>query len=271
MDQQSFNHLLSSHFQQHGRDLPWRSPALKTDSHGRLNGCAVLVSELMLQQTQVSRVEVKFLQFLNLFPTLKSLADAPFTAVLAAWQGLGYNRRALYLHEAAKVLVDHPEPWSFELLAAQKGIGKNTAAAVIVYAYNQPMAFVETNIRTVFIHHFFQSHKTVSDTQLTDIVQKMLPETDPRQWYWSLMDYGSFLKQTTKDAARKSVSYKKQSQFKGSFRALRAQVLRSLLQGPKNPQQIKRELKDDRAMQVLHALEKDGLIIKENNQFIIAR
>lgn len=271
MNSESFNSVITTHFLHNGRDLPWRSPSLQLNKKGYLNGYAILVSEYMLQQTQVSRVEVKYHQFLSQFPTMKSLADAPFSAVLAAWQGLGYNRRALYLHQASKVLVQHAEPWTFELLTAQKGIGKNTAAAVIVYAYNHPMVFVETNIRTVFIHHYFKTQATVSDAEIIKLVERMLPKSNPRQWYWSLMDYGAFLKRTQKNPARKSASYRKQSPFEGSFRALRAQVLRLLIQAPKNQQQIEQELQDHRIAEVLYVLEKEGLVAKENNRFTVAQ
>ncbi len=137
--------------QGHFREMPWRA----AEADGSFDPYKILVSELMLQQTQVARVVPKFTEFVAKFPTLEALANASLGDVLKAWQGLGYNRRAKYLHSAAQALISKEAPWKCEDLVALAGVGPNTAGAVLAYAYNQPVLFVETNVRSVFIHHFF--------------------------------------------------------------------------------------------------------------------
>ena len=130
------------------RDMPWREDT---------RPYFVLVSELMLQQTQVSRVIPKFKEFIKHFPDERALASASLGDVLKQWQGLGYNRRAKYLHEAARMIVDEfggEFPKDQKDMQRLPGVGKNTAGAIAAYSFNQPSVFVETNIRTVFIHHF---------------------------------------------------------------------------------------------------------------------
>lgn len=152
------------YYHQHGRhDLPWRLP----EPDGSFDPYKILVSEIMLQQTQVPRVLPKFTEFLTKFPTGQELAEASLGEVLAAWSGLGYNRRAKFLWQAAqKVVRDFGGelPHTFEALESLPGIGKNTAGAVAAYAYNQPAIFLETNIRTIFIHHFFRDADLVPDS-----------------------------------------------------------------------------------------------------------
>ncbi len=216
----------------------------------------------MLQQTQVPRVTLKYHQFIERFPNLQALAAAPLKEVLTVWQGLGYNRRALYLHEAAQVLSNYQGEWQVSDLVHLKGIGANTAAAVCVYAYNQPHIFIETNIRTVFIHHFFADQQVVSDAQLLPFIQATLDVKNPRQWYWALMDYGSHLKTVHKNPGTRAAAYKKQSTFEGSLRQLRAQILRSILSEPKNLPELQALFTDTRLQTALRTLEKDGLIVK---------
>ena len=210
------------YYAKHAREMPWREEPF--------NPYHILVSELMLQQTQVPRVIPKYQAFLEEFPTVQKLAAAPLSTVLLQWQGLGYNRRAKYLHEAAKQLAHITEPWTYEQLVARKGIGPNTAAAVLVYAYNQPLLFIETNVRSVLIHHLFSAADAIHDKQLLEALEQVLDKEHPREFYWALMDYGTYLKQTHGNTARRSQHYKKQSTFKGSKRAVRGAVIRYLSQ-----------------------------------------
>jgi len=238
----------------------------------------------MLQQTQALRVVPKYQAFLRQFPTVQSLADAPLAAVLVAWNGLGYNRRAKYLHEAAKQLAASPEPWTVEDLEACKGIGHNTAAAVVTYAYNQPVVFIETNIRTIFIFHFFPDRDDVSDKEILPLVEEALhlvegkeqPETwalpkpgamrktvglsHYREWNWALMDYGVYLKRTVGNASRASKHYAKQSTFAGSRRQVRGQVLRLLGKGPQTAAQLAQSIDDERLEAVIQELVGETLI-----------
>ena len=195
-----FRRLVWAYYQKHGRhDLPWRPPALKL-RRGKENEVIykILVSEVMLQQTQVERVVPFYTKFLKKFPTAQRLAAAPLSTVLKSWQGLGYNRRAKLLRDAAQSLVDTPPVTTrFNLVKRLKGlpgVGPYTAHAVAAFAYNQNVIFVETNIRTAIIHHFFSKKKKVSDTEIEKILTHALPKGKARAWYSALMDYGAYLK-----------------------------------------------------------------------------
>ncbi len=210
------------HYARHGRDLPWRH----TQDPYR-----ILVSEVMLQQTQVKRVLAFFTEFIKHFPTAKSLARAPLSKVLRQWQGLGYNRRAKFLQQAAQYITTHSWPKNLEDLP---GVGRYTARAVTTFVYDKPEVFVETNIRTVFLYHCYSSvlQKTaISDAQLLPLVAGALTQSKmpPREFYWMLMDYGSFLKKQGIKLNSRSKHYTKQSKFKGSRRQKRAARLRKLL------------------------------------------
>ena len=211
------------HYSKHGRDLPWRRT---TDAY------EILVSEMMLQQTQVARVLPKYRRFLDAFPTMAELAKAPAVDVLSIWQGLGYNRRGLALHRTAQIITrEHGGrvPDSPASLRALPGIGPATAAAVCVFSYNAPLVFIETNIRAAFIHHFFQDRADVDDREILPLVELTLDRHDPRSWYYALMDYGVWVKRQFSNPSRKSRHHTTQSPFAGSHRELRAEVLRALL------------------------------------------
>lgn len=255
-----FQEIVWNYYRRHGRDLPWRTP----EPDGSFDPYKVLVSEIMLQQTQAPRVVSKYHEFLRQFPNLTALAEAPLSAVLAAWSGLGYNRRAKYLHEAAQHLATKPQPWSLEDLVACKGVGPNTAAAVLVYAYNRPLAFVETNIRTVFIHHFFGDQTDILDNALLPSVQQALDREQPREWYWALMDYGVHLKATVGNMARLSKHYAKQSAFVGSKRQVRGRVLRLLKEQSLPREALARYIADERLEAVLQDLLREGLITEKS-------
>lgn len=202
--------------------LPWR----QTKDPYR-----ILVSEVMLQQTQVDRVIPKYKAFLKAFPTFASLADAPLGAVLGHWQGLGYNRRAKMLHECAKAVVSDyggKLPQDEAKLRALPGIGPYTARAVLAFAFGIANPLIETNVRTVYIHHFFGDKTDITDAEILSYMIETLDKENPREWYYALMDYGSHLKRTVGNNITKSKHYTKQSTFKGSDRQIRGAIIRQL-------------------------------------------
>lgn len=266
---EKFSNLLGEFYRQSARDLPWRHP----EADGTFDPYKILVSEMMLQQTQVQRVVPKYEQFLAVFPTLKALSEAPLGDVIGTWQGLGYNRRARYLRDACDIIMkqyDGRFPQSIETLTTLPGIGHNTAAAILVYAYNQPHVFVETNIRTVFIHHFFDNAETVTDKNILPLIEQTMDRKNPRLFYWALMDYGTHLKQTTGNASRRSAGYRKQSAFEGSLRQLRGVILRELQAGSVSTLELEKRCADTRFKQALGSLIKDGLVVDKAGIVTIA-
>ena len=217
-----FQGKILSFYDNHGRSMPWR-----TDT----SPYAVFVSEMMLQQTQVSRVEKYFTPFCQHFPDFQTLANSPLHELLLAWKGLGYNRRARFMRESAGIvqrehggsLPDDPA-----MLVRLPGIGVNTAGSIAAFAYNRPAVFIETNIRRVFIHEFFPGESDISDKELLPLIEATLPADLARIWYWALMDYGVHLKKEGREAARRSRHYNRQSAFAGSVRQLRAAILHEL-------------------------------------------
>lgn len=210
----------------HWRELPWR---------GLDDDYAVLVSEVMLQQTQVSRVDGYWQRFLGLFPTIDALAAADTALVLETWQGLGYNRRALLLKRCAEECSENHGgrlPHTYDALVALPGIGPTTAAGVMAFARNEPCVYLETNVRSVFLHHFFPEAQKVPDKALVPIVAQSCPEADVRGWYYALLDYGAHLKATVPNPSRRSSSYARQSTFEGSRRQKRAAIVRLVLGMP---------------------------------------
>jgi A/G-specific adenine glycosylase len=253
-----FQKLVQDYYRDHGRhDMPWRQPPF--------DPYKILVSEIMLQQTQVSRVTPKFTAFLQRFPTASALAAAPLADVLAAWSGLGYNRRAKFLWQAAQQ-IHGAFPTTVEELVKLPGVGPNTAGAVAAYAFNQPAVFIETNIRTVFIHHFFKDQLDVPDSAILALVAETLP-ANPREWYWALMDYGAYLKLTVGNLNRVSKSYARKSRFAGSLRQLRGEVLRLLIAGPLSAADLQQAIADERLPSVLQQLEQEQLVSFQNDVY----
>jgi len=218
----SFRKRILGYYRRNARDLPWRKT---TDPYH------ILISELMLQQTQVDRVIPKYDAFIKRFPNAASLAASPLKEVLILWQGLGYNRRAQNLHNSSRIITGERGgrmPETRETLQTLPGIGPYTAAAVSVFAYNQPCVFIETNIRAVYIHCFFPEAENVSDSQLEPYIAATLNKRNPRRWYNALMDYGVHIKKLYGNPARKSKHHTVQSRFEGSDRQIRGMIIKIL-------------------------------------------
>lgn len=191
-----------------------------------------MVSEYMLQQTGTGRVLERYPAFIERFPDLKSLSRASVAEVLRAWKGLGYNRRALSLLAAVKIIErDYAGrvPRSPDILLRLPGIGRSTACAILAFAFNEPNAFIETNIRRVFLHFYFSGESNVRDSQILPLVEATMDGENPRDWLLALMDYGAMLFGKAKGLNRKSAHYRRQPAFKGSLRQARGKVLEALL------------------------------------------
>jgi A/G-specific adenine glycosylase len=262
MTSNEFKNKIWSFYAVNKRNFPWRET---TEPY------KILVSELMLQQTQTDRVVPKYQAFVQTFPNFTSLAQASQAHVLNMWQGLGYNRRALYLHQSAKQI--HTKyagvlPNTEEELIQLPGIGTYTARAVLTFAFKQTHVLIETNIRTVFLHFFFPDQTQVHDKEIMSLIKKTRDNNNPREWYYALMDYGAMLKKQHPNPNRKSRHYTKQARFVGSNRQLRGQVLKELL---KTPQLSVHELaivtntKLSRLNQITLSLEKDGFVLRDRD------
>ncbi len=264
---QRFQTTIWGYYRKHPRSLPWRK------IH---NPYLILVSEIMLQQTQVERVREKYQTFISAFPDFSSLSQAPLHDVLSIWQGLGYNRRAIALKQVAQEVMTKYKgvlPSSVDLLMQLPGIGKATASAIASFAFNQPTVFLETNIRRVFLHFFFHDRSNVPDSELLPLVQKSLDQSEPRRWYYALMDYGAMLKKEVVNPNRRSLHYQRQKPFEGSHRQLRGLIIRTILQSPevtesaliKNLKKEPEKIKD-----ALEQLQKEGFIRKKRNTYSIS-
>jgi len=260
-----FREAVYAHYEQHGRDFPWRHT---TDPYH------ILVAEVMLQQTQTGRVVPKYIDFTGRFPDFETLARARPADVLDAWQGLGYNRRALALHTIAqRVCTDFGGslPQEKEPLRAMPGIGDYTAAAIRAFAFNLPEAFIETNIRAVFIHEFFPEAPSVSDAEILPLVEATLDRAYPRRWYQALMDYGAMLKESS-NPSRRSAHHRPQSRFGGSRRQARGIILRTLLRdGPTSARMLASSIAewDSRFDDALETLKRDGLVVERGTAISI--
>ncbi|MDD6785613.1 MAG: adenine glycosylase [Eggerthellales bacterium] len=208
------------------RDLPWRNTR---------DAYEILVSEVMLQQTQVARVLTRWERFLHRFPTVDALASASTSDIVDEWQGMGYNRRALALKRCADTCAANYDgciPRQLDALLALPGIGPATAAGVRAFAYNEPGLYLETNVRTVFLHELFPDEEGVSDKVIAPLVQESCPQQNVRSWYYALLDYGAHLKATVSNPSRRSKEYNRQSKFEGSRRQKRAEIVRLVLACP---------------------------------------
>lgn len=268
----SFQARIWKFYKEKGRKMPWR---------GEKDPYRVLVSEIMLQQTQVSRVLPKYTEFLTAFPTVHSLARSPLSRVLRVWSGLGYNRRAKFLWLLSQEVVKKHSgkiPKDPKILLTLPGIGKGTVGSFLAFAHNKQVVFIETNIRRVFIHHFFPKRNLVSDVEILKIVEQALPKNfypvrnraaktvvssfGAREWYYALMDYGSTLK-VKENPNRRSRHYAKQSKFKGSKREVRGFIIKKLvLDGWLKMEMFEKESGFDSKIvsQVIRELEKERFL-----------
>jgi A/G-specific adenine glycosylase len=248
--------------------MPWRR---------RRSPYRVWLSEMMLQQTSIPRVEAPYRAFVARFPSFAALGRAAPAEVLAAWKGLGYNRRALALLAAARLVSRRHGgrlPRTMDGLVALPGIGPATAAAILVYAFDLPVAFIETNVRRVYLHFFFPRRTGVRDADIMPVVERTMDRRNPRDWFYALMDYGTWLARQGGNANLRSAVYKPQSRFKGSRREVRGRVIAVLLEkGRATRAQLEDLLeaaldrKDERLDGVLRDLEEEGFLQKSRDRF----
>ena len=262
-----FRETIYQHYADHGRTMPWR--ASRDPYH-------ILVSEIMLQQTQVERVLSKYEQFIAIFPDFFSLAQAPLRDLLSVWQGLGYNRRAISLQRIGQRVVAEyggKLPDSVETLQTFPGVGPATAGAICAFAFNQPTAFIETNIRRVFIHCFFPGRNGIKDKEILPLVERTLDTSQPRTWYFALMDYGAMLKEMSVNPNRRSAHHTRQPPFDGSNRQIRGLILKLLLE---NSTATEGELlravgrSPDLVKKIISQLVKEGFIRKTGKRLTIS-
>ena len=262
----SFRKRIYDHYDKHGRSLPWRKTR---------DPYAVLVSEIMLQQTQVERVIEKYREFLAAFPDFPTLAKAPLPKLLSIWSGMGYNRRALSLKKLAQVVVAEHRgrlPSDPEVLVKLPGIGPYTAGAIAAFAFNQPVTFMDTNIRRVYIHEFLHDRSNIHDDDLVPLVTLTVDTKNPRKWYNALMDYGSMLKKEQVNPNKRSAHYTRQSPFENSNRQVRGNILKTLVRGAAfTAARIAEETGMDaaRVKNNLEQLVQEGFIVKKRDRYFI--
>jgi A/G-specific adenine glycosylase len=261
-----FQKTIYQYYKKHGRNLPWRET---------VNPYHILISEVMLQQTQVERVLKKYPEFIKIFPEFQSLSKAPLRKVLQVWQGMGYNRRAISLKETAKRIATDFKgtlPASLEQLKMLPGIGHATASAISAFAFNQPTVFIETNIRRVFIHFFFHGKQHINDIDILPFIEKTLDTRKPRAWYSALMDYGVMLKKQFPNPNQRSAHYQKQTSFQGSNRQMRGKILKTIIERHATAHEITKALKANPAQvkNILAQLQREGFIIKKARNHYIA-
>jgi len=240
------------------RDLPWRKT---TDPY------YIMVSEVMLQQTQVSRVKEKYEAFIKKFPTKENLAEAETAEVLKIWSGLGYNKRALWLQQAATQLVEGEEfPKKPEELEKIKGIGKYTARAILIFAFNHDLPTVDTNIRRILISEGFATEEA-TEKELFKIAAEITPKGRARDWYNALMDYGSMELTARKTGIKPKTSQKK---FNNSTRYQRGKIVKALIKkGALTKKEISEECEIDQKVlaEILTKLIVEGLVVKKRQYY----
>ena len=257
---QKFRRIVFGFYDNSAREFQWRET--QDPYH-------ILVSEVMLQQTQTSRVEERYPEFLRKFPTVSALARAPQSEVLAMWQGMGYYRRARNLHRAAiTVCEDHGGvvPEDFTSLRELPGVGDYTAAAVSVFASNKPTAMIETNIRAVYLYAWYPDMRDVTDKELLSHIERTMDTKRARDWFYALMDFGVALKKARPGIHERSKHHVKQSAFEGSDRQLAARILKAVLtaKSPISPKSIDLGLAVDSARlhKAVERLIRDQLITR---------
>ena len=223
----AFQSLIWNYYRRHARPMPWRE---SSDPYH------IYLSEVMLQQTQVARVLPRYLQYIKRYPTITEVAQAPLSQLLQMWQGLGYNRRAINMGRACRLMATHHSgriPQRRKELLALPGVGVATAGAILVYAFGQRAPFIETNIRRLFIHFFFAERPltdSIADSEIMPLIEKSLPRRKLRHWFYALTDYGAKLARKSPNPNRRAQAYRQQPPFAGSHRALRGAIIRYVLQ-----------------------------------------
>jgi len=262
-----FRNDIYEYYGKESRSFPWRSTS---------DPYRILISEIMLQQTQTFRVMGKYERFLEAFPDFSALAQADLASVLTFWQGLGYNRRALNLKKTAEIVMRDfggRLPDSPEELTTLPGIGHATAGAILAFAFNHPVVFIETNIRRVFIHCFFQDRQDITDREILPLVEGTLDRNNPRQWYYALMDYGAMLAKSVPNPNRKSAHYSKQTKFEDSDRQIRGMIVKMLVtESPVMEKKLIETLgkETSRVKHILAELVNEGFIVRDRTSIRIA-
>ena len=271
-----FQETILNYYRRQGRKFPWRETR---------DPYAILIAEVMLQQTQVERVVPFFGAWMKKFPTVRALAKAPLKEALMAWQGLGYNRRALNLKRTAEMILrnyDGKIPRNVEKIDALPGIGPYTARAIAAFAFGTATPFIETNIRSVYLHFFFEGRTEVCDKEILKLVEQTLPNKvrpfsrskvkpcSVREWYNALMDYGAMLKKTAGNPNARGAAYFKQPPFKGSRRELRGEILRrAAKEGSVAPDDFKKPRAGFSVTEILSELTAEGFLRKRGGAFVI--
>ncbi|MDO5044775.1 MAG: adenine glycosylase [Coriobacteriia bacterium] len=274
----AFHEKLSSEGKRLYRNLAWRNI---DDPY------AVWISEVMLQQTQVSRVIDRWDSWLKKFPTVDALASASQSDVLLEWQGLGYNRRALNVLKTARIVSENYHghfPHSLDDLLDLPGIGAATAGGIKAFAFNERALYLETNVRSVLLDSFFKDEYDVGDSRLYPVLAQILPTENYRSFYYALLDCGAHLKKNQSNPSRRSKHYAKQSKFEGSRRQKRAELLRFVLNAPEgireddlinliNEEEHKagrERLSNKEVISILDDLVSEGFIRYENQSYTSA-
>lgn len=261
----AFRGFVRAFYRTHGRDLPWR------ETHDPYR---ILVSEVMLQQTQADRVVPKYREFLKRFPSWRSLARASASDVMRAWQGLGYYRRAFNLQRAAQAVVRDfggKLPADADAIRSLPGVGSYTAGAVCAFAFGVAVPIIETNIRSVFLYAFFPKRCEVPDAEILSLVAATLDRRNPRDWYYALMDLGSELKKHRLGINTRSKHHTRQSPYHGSTRQARALVLKALAEkGRATEAELNEQLAADpeKVSLAVQALLREGLVERSKGRYL---
>lgn len=259
---------LLAHYRRTARDLPWRR------THDPYE---VLVSEVMLQQTQAARVTPAFDRFVRRFPTLQALAAAPLGAVLREWSGLGYNRRARDLHRIAR-MSPHGLPTTVAELDALPGIGAYTAGAIAAFAFGQRVPFADTNIRRVLGRLYLGRPGTAKEA--VDLDERSMPKRNADLWHHALMDLGATICKPKPQceicplngdcryarghagtaAVRHQVRPLRPAAYQDSDRRIRGAIVKMLTTRDMTKRALEEQIGDERVGQLTEALVAEGLI-----------
>jgi A/G-specific adenine glycosylase len=258
-----FREIILNYYYNNGRSFSWRETS---------DPYHILLSELMLQQTQTERAAPKYAAFLERWPDFNALSEAPFSEILILWKGLGYNRRAMALKQIALTAVGQyggTLPHTYDELITLPMVGPATAAAILAFSFNKSALYLETNIRRVLLHFFFQNEEKVHDRELYKMLEAVQVCEDPKNWYYALMDYGVLLKKMVKNPNRRSAHYTKQTAFENSNRQIRGQILTVFTEkGLVSKKELYSFLNfpKENINKCLSALQKEGFVIPLENE-----